>query len=551
METDPVNRNLLELVRGAQRGEIVLPQFQRNFVWSRDDITELMASVLEGHFIGSFLLLHTDAQNVPFAMRAIQGVNLQHAPPIPLRGTKYPYRFFLDLREVTEGSLDEAITSDRSDRVQEILEQPYQFENLIVPFSVLTNWNGWLNEYEKWLIERDKEAYFSQYFQRDKPAWNSLIQRIRNFQVPTILIPHIPANDPDRLAEVCAIFEKMNSTGVRLSVYDLLTARLYKDGIDLHKLWEAAVDEHPLLRRFSHGQPDQYGVYMLRIVALIRGVDVKSKALINLSPKGFAEDWRRATRAAEKALQRLASTGEDGFGVFDEEWSTYSTMISPMAAFLDYIDTKCLDYRAYRLLRRWYWSSVLTERYAGSVESTIQRDYLDLLRAVKEPGFEPDALAFARVNVVENEQYSLRNVARRNATYRGIMCLIAKKGAKDFQADDSIEFHALDDHHIFPRAYLEKQRKPDGSKYSSDLINTIVNRTLISSNTNRRISRSSPAEYIERLVPCDREEEIMASHFIDHQALEAMRRNDYEGFLDAREKTLKEVLRSHILGDGL
>ena len=35
------------------------------------------------------------------------------------------------------------------------------------------------------------------------------------------------------------------------------------------------------------------------------------------------------------------------------------------------------------------------------------------------------------------------------------MCLIALKGAKDFQADDSIEFHALDDHHIFPKAYLD------------------------------------------------------------------------------------------------
>lgn len=48
--------NLLEL---AYNGEVMLPDFQRSFVWGRNDIEELIKSLLEDMFIGTFLILHT------------------------------------------------------------------------------------------------------------------------------------------------------------------------------------------------------------------------------------------------------------------------------------------------------------------------------------------------------------------------------------------------------------------------------------------------------------------------------------------------------------
>ena len=326
MKTTPDNQKLLDLVAAARKGKIVLPQFQRNFVWSRDDVTSLLVSVLQGHFIGSFLLLRTDSDEPPFAMRAVQGVDLAAnqlkpesmildgqqrltslhyvfaAPAIPLRWTKYPYRFFLDLRKVTNGNFEEAISSDRADSVDGRLDRQTQFEALVIPFTEIETWDDWLNTYERWLVNHDREAYFNQYFDIDKPAWGAAIGRIREFLVPTIEIPKIPADDSARIAEVCAIFEKMNSTGVRLSVYDLLTARLYKYGIDLHTLWEQAAQEHDLLNQYSDGKPDEYGVYVLRTIALLRGLDVKSATLINMKPHGFEDDWKRAAECMEKGF---------------------------------------------------------------------------------------------------------------------------------------------------------------------------------------------------------------------------------------------------------
>lgn len=571
MEITPDKQKLISLVEGARKGKIVLPQFQRNFVWSRDDITDLLVSILKNYFIGSFLLLRTDVDSSPFAERPIQGVNIGiselrsdwmvldgqqrmtslhyvfSAPDIPLRGTKYPYRFFVNMNNLVSGEIDEAITSQRADRCAEALERKNQFKTLIVPFTEIENWDDWLSAYEQWLIERDKEQYFNVYFKLHKPVWNQAIGNFRQFQVPIIEIPKVPSNDSERISEVCAIFEKMNSTGVRLSVYDLLTARLYRNDIDMHALWEEAIEQYDHLREFSGGEPDVYGVYSLRTIALLRGIEVKSKTLVNLSPQDFENNWRTATEYIEKALQRVTSTNPDGFGAFDPQWVPYSTMVSTLAALLYYIDTYKLDHRAYKYIRKWYWGSVFLERYAGAVETTLYRDYRDLIAIFNDDQYTPDIFADVDTRILSGESFSLLGTVRVNSIYRGVMNLIAIRGAKDFQADDSIEFHALDDHHIFPRAYLNKLKDSTGKqRYTSDEVNTVVNRTLISSSTNRRISRRAPSNYLKQLVPEESKLKLMDSHFIDRDALAAMEADNYDSFLLHREKILLSEIRNQL-----
>lgn len=569
MKTTLDNKKLLALVTGARTGTTVLPRFQRNFVWSRDDITDLLISILQRYFVGSFLLLGTDSDSIPFAMRAIEGVDLHQerlkpewmildgqqrltslhyvfaAPPISLRYTRYPYRFFLDLDKLTAGDVEEAVWSERADNLQDWDKREKQYAERTIPFTEIEKWDDWLYGYEDWLHDRGGE-YYDAYRKSHRAQWREMIESIRNYEVPTIQIPKIDPNNPDHVAEVCAIFEKMNSTGVRLSVYDLLTARLYRDKIDLHALWEESVSRHELLNQYTDGKPDSYGVYLLRIVALLRGLDMKSKTLINLAPDDFEQDWRRAAHYAEAAFKRMTSTNADGFGVFDPKWQPYSTMIAPMAALLAQIDAEQMGHRAYKLLRKWYWASVFRERYAGSVESTTYRDYQDLLAVMRGEPRVPAVFADADAAILDNPRFSLIDVHRVNSIYRGVMCLVALKGAKDFQADDSIEFHTLDDHHIFPKAFLAKQNNNGAEGYDSALINSVVNRTLIAAGTNRRISRMAPSRYFTEIIPDDRRTYIFASHYIEQAAAEALAQDDFEAFLMHREESLIAAIRDQL-----
>src|SRR3954468_7586048 len=79
MEIIPDKRKVVGVVDKAYRGEICLPNFQRDFVWTREEVADLVRSIVRGYFIGSLLLLRSDANNPPFA-------------PVFLRGSKPPVR---------------------------------------------------------------------------------------------------------------------------------------------------------------------------------------------------------------------------------------------------------------------------------------------------------------------------------------------------------------------------------------------------------------------------------------------------------------------------
>ena len=80
MSTDkhvtPENLDLFDLVKDASEGKLALPQFQRNFVWSPEDVRELLISVFSGYFIGALLLLEIDRRKPPFGIRAVEGCEI-------------------------------------------------------------------------------------------------------------------------------------------------------------------------------------------------------------------------------------------------------------------------------------------------------------------------------------------------------------------------------------------------------------------------------------------------------------------------------------------
>src|SRR5437764_4873467 len=78
MDMIPDKRKIMGLVTQAHECKICLPNFQRDFVWTREEVADLVRSIARGYFIGSLLLLRCDPADPPFA-------------PIALRGSEPPY----------------------------------------------------------------------------------------------------------------------------------------------------------------------------------------------------------------------------------------------------------------------------------------------------------------------------------------------------------------------------------------------------------------------------------------------------------------------------
>ena len=67
MESPKANpENLLSILADAYNGKVVVPEFQRSFLWSREGIEELLVSILKGYFVGTLLLLDTQSSDPLF-----------------------------------------------------------------------------------------------------------------------------------------------------------------------------------------------------------------------------------------------------------------------------------------------------------------------------------------------------------------------------------------------------------------------------------------------------------------------------------------------------
>jgi hypothetical protein len=580
MEIIPDKRRVIGLVEQGHEGKICLPNFQRDFVWTREEVADLVRSIVRGYFIGSLLLLRCDANNPPFAPIFLRGAKPAYreprpellvldgqqrlssliyaltAPDLSLKDSSQRRWFFVNLDVLlTEPDSDE-IVFDRARRELRGLDiRDTQFEQRILPCTELLTqqaFYNWRDGYDDWARANDPEAH-DQYRSVWRDGWTSAVSAFQTFEVPLVELPRVDDSDNESIGRVCAIFEKLNSTGVDLSVYDLLTARLYRSGIRLHDLWSEACKTNPRLRAWSKGKADEhkFGVLVLRTLALLRGLDPKPRILIDLLPADFETDFRRASAAIERALELTTLVGADGFGVFAEKWLPGFGLIPILAALRAEIDTRRLGEQERADLRHWYWCNVFLERYSSAVESKSRKDYLEMTRHWFENGPEPEVFREAQ-NWIGAPGFRIRSSASyASAVYSGAFCLLALRRAQDWRRGEDIRLQELQDHHIFPQAFL---RRHEITKRVD--VNSIANRTLISNETNGKIKDKAPADYLRDtdIFPSGARADLLGPHFVDEATLPLLLGavedlpNDeaadlYGRFLRAREAAMIEEIR--------
>jgi hypothetical protein len=328
---------------------------------------------------------------------------------------------------------------------------------------------------------------------------------------------------------------------------------LYRSGIRLHDLWDEACKAHPRLFKWSKGKADEhkFGVLVLRTLALLRGLDPKPRILIDLAPANFETDWKRAAAAIDRALELITLVSEDGFGVFAEKWLPGFGLIPILAALRAEIDDKKLGDAERADLRRWYWCNVFLERYSSAVESKSRKDYAEMTRHWFDHGLEPEVFRDAE-NLIGTPGFRIRGSASyASAVYSGVFCLLAIRNARDWRRGEDIRLQELQDHHIFPQAYLKRHnitKRVD--------VNTIANRTLISNETNNKIKDKAPADYLnnEDILAPEKRDALLLPHFIDDAtralllgAVEDLSDADaadlYEQFIRAREDAMIREIR--------
>ncbi|MGB9898221.1 GmrSD restriction endonuclease domain-containing protein [Thermanaerothrix sp.] len=554
LETPKANPvRLFEIIEDTFKGEVVLPEFQRSFIWQREDIEDLLISILQGYFIGTFLFLETSADKPMFPFRLVEGLekvnpyanprkfsNVKlildgqqritsifysiYEPGIPLSSTKYPYRFFFRLEKALNNDLENSVVgisiSDRR-RLSEI-EKMVQ-EDLALPFSIFRN----EDDFDEWFYT--KQTRWSKEGE-EKNKIKDFFKRFKGFMVPVVTIPSETSED-----NIVNMFERINRTGVSLSIFDLAVARLYNKNVKLRDHWEKFAKEYSDVSKTI--KPE----FILKVIALLCGKEVRKSSLLDvldaLGVEEFEEKWRVSTESVVNAYTRLTAP-HGGYGAITNNLIPYQTLIVPLAFLLHQVEKKHGGEEAYRKVDRWYWGSVFSQRYDQAVDSQTYRDVKDVLDWLdgKNPTEWLEKMDPTDIDINKSETYS--------AIYRGMMSLIVLAGAKDFINGQTANLKECHDDHIFPKSIYKNH--PD--------VDSILNRTLISKTSNERKSNKKPSEYLPIFLEAhgndpERLRRTLESHLISEEALQAMKQDNFEAFLEARKKIFFSEIKKRIQGE--
>lgn len=546
-DTNP--RELKELLGQIHSRDAVLPDFQRDFVWDPNATQELIVSIASNYPAGSLLRIR-NTHNL-FACREFQGAPaLNHHRPtyLVLDGQQRltslyqafygvgDHRYFLDLRKLLNGDeFEEAIFHLRANvkKAKEYESFDAQAQYLILPLSVLRGGSGgyiwWALEVaQKGNHDHEDRTQLQNALVKIGQHW---IQRIDDYRFPVVTL-----SDATSAEAVCTIFETLNRTGVKLSPFELLTARFWPKNVNLRHLWQKAQEDHPIIADFAI---DPY--YMLQIVALVARStpSCKRSDVLDLEPGAIETWWERSANGLADTLKLL----RDDCGVLTPNWLPYSTIVIPLAATRAKYGTTgtAKDAAARQKLVRWFWCSVFGQTYENAPNSQAAKDLGELL-AWLSGGIPPETVREFRF-----DPRTLRDTTpRQRAVYRGVICLVLSGHPRDFYSakpltNELIIEHQVDDHHIFPVAFLDKHPVP------ARLRDSILNRTLIDRRTNIRISKRAPSDYLrDFLSEPDGEnfQGLLESHHVPAGPDSPLRHDDFESFLAWRQEALwREIQR--------
>lgn len=582
---DSTKASLNDMLREIREGKIQLPDFQRGWVWDDDHIRDLLVSIARSFPIGAVMLLEAGGE-VRFQTRPVEGLEglippdrepeklildgqqrlttltqaLSLEAPVNTRtakGKKIKRHYYFDIRKAVEmpHALDEAVIAvDEHRQLRsnfgrdvelDLSTRELECQQLYFPCNQIMSSDDW----EATLHQVAPEQFGTYMSFRSQ-----VLAPFRNYQLPVIQLKKETSKEA-----VCLVFEKVNTGGVQLSVFELITASYAAEGYNLRDDWfgskvrdvesrKARIEQDDLLKGteateflqaisllYTHEQR-QADLAAGKTGKQVRPVSAKRADVLQLPLSAWhqwADDLEAGFRQAGKFLRKEC--------FYSRRELPYSTQLVPLATVLARLGDRWLEPRIHDKLARWYWCGVLGELYGGAVETRVANDYDELLRWFEDDEAVPRTVRDA--NFQPERFDTLRT--RLSAAYKGINVLVLREGAKDWfwkasiQELDTNEV-ALDIHHIFPRDWCEKQG------IARERYDSILNKTPISYKANRKIGGDAPSAYIPRIqtekqvgLADDAMDDLLASHALEPALL---RSDDFDRFIEDRRRRLVRLI---------
>ena len=353
--------NIQTILSQIDIGSYALPEFQRGYVWNREQVRKLMASLYRGYPIGGLLVWVTatneeivrgDGTLTPGSVNLIldgqQRITILYGI---IRG-RAPEFFDGNAASFT------GLYFNLEDEAFEFYAQQKMKDN-----------PNWINVTE--LMQKGVGQYISKIIEAGLPAQETVdkLNRIENIKNIDLHIQQVAGEDKT-IDVVVEIFNNVNSSGTKLSKGDLALAKICGQWPDARNKMKS------ILLKFHNAGFDFQLEWLLRCVT----VYLTKRPYFSELSKVKISDFKAALTETEKLIGICLDHIGTRLGLDHDRVLSSHYAIATMVGYLHIQGGKLSGSREWDKLLYWYIHTFLWGRYAGSTESIMAQD-LNILEA--------------------------------------------------------------------------------------------------------------------------------------------------------------------------
>lgn len=524
-------RTVQFLVEQISHGDILLPEFQRGYVWSRSQVRELVQSLYQKHPTGHLLIWRTHK-------------------PSPTRGSQKQHDGFSLLLLDGQQRLTSlyALFTGKAPSF-------YEGENLF--FDLFFN------------LQTEEFQYWQKLRMQNNPAWISvpdvlknglrdffqnidklssekrnLIQahldpltRLNDIRNYTYTVDQI-SGDEFGLGEVVEIFNRVNSEGTRLSKADLALAHL-------SSVWPEARAE---LRSFqdtmsSVGYDIDYAILLRCLVGVATGSVVLDRKFARIGPSELARAWKSVRPAAEYLVAILR---HEAYAGAIKDLPTTSVLV-PITIYLAKRGSRFPTEVTKRRFIRWLYLACLWGRYSGASETKLQQDVSLVLVSRNDPTKQLEEAIVQERGRIVLEASDLKDKRVDSAVGKMSQIVARATNACDLFNTNPLysrelgKSYGAECGYVFSKSVLQKHSF--AGRVDPKTVNQVANRVFLTEKAPSRIRKSSPSEYLLEIAK-NRPDDLRAQCI--PLAKDTWKVKHFREFLIMRQRMLCKAINEYI-----
>lgn len=568
-----VNYNLTTLIQQIDLGVIGLPDIQRPFVWKDTKVRDLFDSMYKGYPVGYFLFWAN--ANIEGTKGIGTALKQKHPTLLIVDGQQR----LTSLYAVVKG--------------QEVIRENYEKANIVIAFnpleekfeipdaSIKRNPRYFQNISELWQDDADLFEITDQFIDRLKQSVEisaDEIKKIRKAFNNLTNLEGYPFSALELSAEideeqVADVFVRINSQGKILNQADFILTLMsvfWEDGRrDLEEFCRLcrvpSKDSASPFNYLIDPNPDQMlrvsvGLAFRRarlqyVYSILRGKDLDSG---DFSVERREKQFQNLQIAQSKVLnivnwhEFIKSIKQAGFARHDYISSDNNLLYAYIFFLIGREDIKMDLYDLKKLIAKWFFMCSITGRYTGSPETAMESD-LARIRGIESPEQFKKVLDEIIEGQLTNDFWSLTlpmDLSTSSSTspslyaYYAAQYIIGANGLfSKLKISDLLQEglrskkSALERHHLFPKAWLERNGVSDQTQR-----NQIANYALVEWNDNINISDTEPSKYLPNYLSRLTNEDKVKMYYW-HALSENWEQMDYFDFLIDRRKRIAQVVK--------